>query len=179
MAENDQTKICPLCAETIKAAAKVCPYCRKNLRRGIYVDVFDAAALGTVAFFIGVIVLIYNIFAQGRGFSPVRHEIEVLSSQVAMGASSEHTNVFVSGILTNRSDYAWQNLKFEVRYFDQSGKMFDADSCDDHQEFTVLSHSDHSFSLNLWSRDSIPKYATYRVMVTSASDPRNWFPDDY
>jgi hypothetical protein len=28
MAEHEQTKVCPHCAEIIKAAAKVCPHCR-------------------------------------------------------------------------------------------------------------------------------------------------------
>jgi hypothetical protein len=28
MAENESTKVCPHCAEIIKAAAKVCPHCR-------------------------------------------------------------------------------------------------------------------------------------------------------
>jgi RNA polymerase subunit RPABC4/transcription elongation factor Spt4 len=33
MPENEQTKVCPLCAETIKAAAKVCPFCRSKQGR--------------------------------------------------------------------------------------------------------------------------------------------------
>jgi hypothetical protein len=55
MAETERTKVCPLCAETIKAAAKVCPYCRKSQRGWASFKVYDLGALAAALFFIGAI----------------------------------------------------------------------------------------------------------------------------
>ena len=105
-----------------------------------------------------------------------RDKILVLSSHLAVEALHDYTNVVVSGVLTNSSDYPWNVGSFEVRYLDSSGKIVDADSGSD--SFMVLSHSDHSFHLNLYSRKSIPEHASHRVLVRSATDPDMWFAGD-
>jgi hypothetical protein len=177
MAENEQTKVCPLCAETIKAAARVCPYCRKTQRRGFFINRFDLLAIVTGLLFSGTMVLIFNMFGSGRSFSPGRDKLEVLNSQLSVESSSVSTNVVMTGILTNRGDHAWKDLGFEVRYLDGSGKIVDVDSGGDY--FTVASHGDHSFHVLLGSRRSIPEYAIYQVKVRSATDPGRWFTDEY
>lgn len=176
MAETEQTKICPLCAETIKEAAKICPHCRKSQRRWLYCSENDLLAIATILIFIGAVILTFKVFTGSRNFSSSRDKIEVLNSQLAVDVSSESTNVVVSGILTNRSDYAWQMIEFEVRYLNDSGKLVDVDSGS--EGFTVLPHSDHSFHLTLYSRKSIPEHASHKVIIRSASDPGTWFNND-
>lgn len=174
MSENEQAKICPLCAETIKAAARVCPHCRKIQRRGLFITKYDLLALAMPLLVLGTFFLLDQMFAKGRSFSPSRDKIEVLSSQMMVGDCGYSTNVVVSGILTNRSDYAWQMIEFEVRYLDGSGKIIDVDSGSD--GFTVLPHSDHSFHLTLYSRQSIPEHTSHKILIRSATDQNAWFP---
>lgn len=176
MTETEPTKICPLCAETIKAKAKVCPHCHKAQRRWFIGSRYDAVAFASAFIFIGTVCVIGNLFFEGRKFSSGRDQITVLNSRVGIECSSEQTNVVVSGLLTNRSDYAWLVRDFEVRFLDASGKIVDvAPSMDG---FTVMPHNDHSFSLTLYSRKSIPEHASRKITIRSASDPDVWFSAD-
>jgi hypothetical protein len=176
MTETEQTKVCPLCAETIKAAAKVCPFCRKIQKRGFFISRWDILAIATMLLFLGIIILLFNLFSSGRNFSSSKDKLLVLNSQLGIESSLDTTNVVVSGVLTNASDYAWNVGEFEIRFFDESGKIIDMDSGSG--GFTVLSHSDHSFNLALFSRKSIPKHASFNVLVRSANDPSDWFGSD-
>lgn len=176
MTEIEPTKVCPLCAETIKAKAKVCPHCRKIQKRWFIGSKYDAVAFASAFVFIGTVYVIGNLFFEGRKFSSSRDQIAVLNSRVGIEYSSEQTNVVVSGLLTNRSDYAWRTGEFEVRFLDASGKIVDvAPSMD---SFTVMPHNDHSFSLTLYSRKSIPEHASRKITIRSASVPDAWFSAD-
>jgi len=173
MPENESTKVCPLCTETIKAAAQVCPYCRRNQGRGWFLSRYDLLAMVTALLFIGALVVTGNFFNTGRSYASSRDKIEVLNSQLMVDVSGEARNVGMTGILTNKSDYAWHDLAFEVRYLDGSGKLLDVDSGS--EDFTVLAHTDHSFHLDFASRKSAPEHASYKVIVRSAREPGRWF----
>jgi hypothetical protein len=174
MAENEQTKTCPLCAEIIKAKARVCPHCRKIQKRGFFFTKYDLIALAVPLLVLGTFLFLFQIFAEGKSFSLSKNKVVVLSSQLMVVDSEYSTNVIAVGVLTNSSNYAWQMLQFEVRFFDEFGKIADVDSGSD--GFTVLPHSDHSFRLTLYSRTSIPKHASYKIIVRSAQDQKAWFP---
>jgi hypothetical protein len=176
MTKTEPTKVCPLCAETIKAKAKVCPHCRKVQKRWLFCSRYDAVAFASAFVFIGTVYLLGNMFIEGRNFSSSRDKIAVLNSQVGIESSSEQTNVVVTGLLTNRSDYAWRTGEFEVRFLDASGKIADVDFRSD--GFTVMPHNDHSFSLTLYSRKSIPEHTSRKITIRSASDPDAWFSGD-
>jgi len=174
MAENEQTKVCPLCAETIKVAARVCPYCRKVQRSIFFATAHDVLPIVTALLFVGIVILLLNIFAYGRDFSSSKDKITVLSSQLAIEATHDYTNVVVAGVLTNASDYSWILNRFEVRFFNTDGALIDADSSG--SGITILPHAEASFRLTLYSRKSIPESSSHKVLVSSASEPGIWFP---
>ena len=176
MLENKPTKVCPLCAETIKAAAKVCPHCRRVQTRWFFINEYDLMAVMSVILFAGASFVCFKVFGEGRNFSSSRGKIIVLSSHASVEAHHDYTNVVVSGVLTNASDYAWNLGMFEVRYLDMAGKVVDAD--EGSGGFTVLSHSEHSFRLTLYSRKTVPDHVSQQVQVRSASDPGFWWSSD-
>src|SRR6267378_3729589 len=105
MAENEQTKICPLCAETIKAAAKMCPYCRNwqpvikwsllnnpRLLQSV-ASVFWAASIFGAIFGLGY--FLENLIGPKRDFAPYQSQIVVLSSDVNFRMSGSNLMVSV------------------------------------------------------------------------------------
>jgi hypothetical protein len=176
MTETQQTKVCPLCAETIKAAAKVCPHCRRGQGRLVFVSRYDLLALLSILVFVLIVVFSWYFFGTSRKFSPERHKITVLSTQFGVERTSDHTNVVVSGILTNASDYTWKLTGFEIRFLDGAGKTVDAENAgSEYMDLTILSHAECSFRLSLPFRESIPEHTSSRVRVTKAEQPGFWF----
>ncbi len=176
MAENEQTKVCPLCAETIKAAAKVCPHCRKSQKRFFFLSQYDVQAILASALFILSLFFAFWFFGASRQYLPELHKITVLSTQFGIETTSEQTNVIVSGVLTNASGYTWELTGFQVRFLDAAGKTIEMSNAgSEYMDLTVLPYSDISFHLNLYSIKVIPAYTSSKMTVTEARDPGFWF----
>jgi predicted nucleic acid-binding Zn ribbon protein len=176
MADNEQTKICPLCAEKIKAAARVCPFCRKSQKRFFFISQFDLQMVLVLVLFVLSVFLAFWFFGTGRQYSPELHKITVLSTQFGIETTSEHTNVVVSGVLTNASSYTWKLTGFQIRFLDAAGKTVEMSNAgSEYIDLTVLPHSDRSFHLDLYSIKTVPSYDSTKMTVTEAIDPGFWF----
>jgi len=174
MTEGEQTKVCPLCAETIKAAAKVCPFCHTRQNGWGFLSSNNLIAVATVVLVVVIAIILGRYRFPGRTFSPTQDHIDVLSSQLSIHPGKYSTNVVITGVLTNSSPYAWQLIAYtgmEVRFFDREGKIADLYKSGSVDDFTILPASDHSFSFYL-DRTSIPDYASYKVYIRSAKDPK-------
>ena len=172
MPDNEQTKVCPLCAETIKAAAKVCPHCRKSQRRWVFLTRYDFGAFLATLLFLAACYFFFTIFYQGRDFALDKDKIHITDFHFVIDKSRDRTNVVVLGTLTNESEHSWNIDDFQVRYLNSTGKVFDIDDCSSYGEVRVMPHSDHSFQLTLYQRESVPQYSDCDVRAVSASDPR-------
>ncbi|HTV40387.1 MAG TPA: hypothetical protein VMF08_07420 [Candidatus Sulfotelmatobacter sp.] len=171
MVETEQTKVCPLCAETIKAAAKVCPYCRKSQRRWTVLSQYDFGAILVILIILWSLHFSERILYHERDFGLDRDKVQVTSFHVAPVKELLGTNLIMVGVLTNGSGYSWRIQDFQVRYLDKDRQLLGV-SEPFSEAFTVLPGTDHSFRLNLFSPKSVPNYDTCLVQVVSASDPR-------
>lgn len=173
MPEDGTTKVCPLCAETIKAAAKICPHCRKAQNRWLFfVSRFDFFAVCAMIVLPGLVWLLVQLLTPIKSFARYQNQIQILSSTFSVHRSSDSTNLVVDGTLTNESDYAWRVGEFEVRYFGKDGQV--ADVLHGEDNFEVLPHAEHTYHFEEYNMTAFPDYPNNKTLIRSASDPRTY-----
>jgi hypothetical protein len=178
MTDGDNIKACPMCAETIKAAAKVCPHCRywqkkwslQNPQVGVTLWILVCSGLlACVVFFFE------KILGPKEQFTTYRHEIAVLDSQFSSRISGSNLLVTVLGTLTNRSRIGWKNVGVEAQFFDKSGRLIDAITADaDYRGVTILPHGDAAFKIEGKAARRESDYSTHRAFVRWAKDADTW-----
>jgi hypothetical protein len=180
MPETEQTKVCPLCAETIKAAAKVCPHCRHCQTRKwslsnpqfmqSVVAVFWAASIFGAIFGLGY--FLENLLGSKRDFAPYQNQIGIVSSKVSFRTSGSNLTVFVVGVVTNKSEFAWKNVGLEAQLFDKSGKLIDVIQASDsgYSGIVILPHSEAGFKIQSKAARDESEYATHIVVVGTGKD---------
>ena len=85
MNENGETKMCPFCAETIKAAAKKCPFCNSRLPRfAIFREELFMGLCGVIMFgyFIAVCAWTWPSEPDGSRYNFARHRGDLEAKNV-------------------------------------------------------------------------------------------------
>ena len=169
----EDTKVCPLCAETIKSAARVCPWCQSR---------FDwSARLDLAWFMVIVIALVACIFVvlwnglgikskfSGRSFSPDRSQLSVIRTSLdSLGVGSKSG---LSGFVTNQGDHPWRVRELEVRFLGAGGELLDVvhPSIKD-SSFVVQPGREHAFRIDLGVLAVTNPPGGLRVRVQVAED---------
>jgi hypothetical protein len=179
--ETEQIKICPLCAESIKSAAKVCPHCRHWQKRWSLQNPQIGITLWTlvsIACLIGFGTLYDRAFGPKEQFATYRNEIGVVDSQFSQRISRSNLWITVVGTLTNYSDVGWKDVGVEAQFFDKSGKLIDAITvnADDYRGVTVLPHGEAAFKVEGRASHPAADYETNKLNVRWAKDVDAWFP---
>jgi hypothetical protein len=177
MNEAAETKVCPHCAETIKAAAKVCPHCRFCQKTwSLYNPKIIAASVLILITGYSVVmgILLNSITGEGRDFAEYRDQIRVVTS--SMNFSQTSTNAYITsvGLLTNSSEFTWKEVQLEAQYFDASGKLTDT-GMNRNFDTEMLPHGEAAFRIRTVADKLESSYASHKVFVRYAKDGRNRF----
>ncbi len=175
MTETEATKVCPHCAEKIKAAAKVCPNCRYWQK--IW-SLYNPQIAGLLGIIIGFAVLscfgIFcdRLFGPKEEFATYRNEIDVVSSQFSHRISASNLLVTVTGTITNHSNVGWKDVGVEAQFFDKSGKMIDAITVNagDYRGVVILPHGETAFKIEGRASRPTADYETNKLTVRWAKD---------
>jgi len=175
---NEQTKICPLCAETIKAAAKVCPHCRFWLNKW---SVRSPHTMQGISVLFLVLMIVFfgcflgRLFNAGSDFVQYQNQIAVVNSGTSFRVSNSNLMVSVIGVLTNQSTVGWKDIGIEAQFFGTDGKMIDVIQAEgDYRELTVLPHSEASFKIEGRAIKPEQEYKSTQVFVRTGKDVRSW-----
>ena len=179
MSESAQTKVCPLCAEIINTAAKVCPHCRHWQNKWSVQNPMVWTTLFALLYFAILAVLVAfggKMFRPNEQFASYRDEINVVSSQFSHRIFGSNVLITVVGMLTNRSNIGWKNVRVEAQFLDKSGKLIDAitANADDYHGVTILPHSLAAFKIEGKAARPESDYDTYKASVHWATDVDAW-----
>jgi len=168
---GEVTKVCPYCAEQVKAVAKVCPRCRQWLTvfslRNPILFVLALCVLGMVVCSLFAIALRKQLNS-GIDFAPYRDSISVVDSRMTFGKDDNGPVVYVVTVITNQSNLPWKETEFDARFFDKTGKLIDAQQWRDYS--TIWPHGDSAFRIVVRPSHDLSDYQSYKVFVRSARD---------
>lgn len=175
MNDTGDTKVCPHCAETIKAAAKVCPHCRYWQKKWSLQNPQVLIPISVIAFVVlmgGVGAFFDRKFGPKEQFANYRDEISVVHSQLSHRMSGSNMMLTVVGTLTNHNDIGWKDVGVEVQFLDKSRKLLDAitANADDYKGVTILPHGEAAFKVEGKAARPESDYDDYKVIVRSAKD---------
>lgn len=171
-----ETKICPQCAETIKAAAKKCPRCRSGLIKTKTTGWFELGASGFL-FFAPLILLAWlvrGLNEPGETFDQHRSQIIVTNTTTHYSRSDNANIIAVVGYLVNESSFSWKSLQLEAQFFDANGKLVDTKT--ETLPYQELPASmTQAFRIRAVAATGEEHYASHKVVVRAAKDARKFW----
>ncbi len=176
---QSETKVCKLCAETIKSAAVVCPHCRQVQTTWKLCSPNVTGAVTLTFFAIGILcVFLFITKIVGRqDFEPYQSQLTILESTVSQRVTTNATFVVITGVLTNGSDYSWKNISLEGQLYSSDGHLMDvipAVSVGYYDGVVAPAHSVAAFKIESRTSRSLTDYSNHKVIVQWARDATSW-----
>lgn len=92
---------------------------------------------------------------------------------MSWGKREKETYIYLTGILTNQSPIAWNEIEFECRFFDHNGAMVDAANVRAH--LTIQPHDDSAFRAWLNATRPTNDYGSFKLSVSTARNAQGPF----
>lgn len=172
--DSDQSvKVCPLCAEPIRAAAKVCPFCRSpqtRLARWLrYLPLGISTLLLVVFVGLACTWLFPDAFhSEGRSFVPYRAELVV--ARTSLELDPRKSEFWLTGYITNTGRFPWRVRELEVRFMQGETKLVDVRHPDISEAFVVQPNMERAFRVELGHLAFTNRAIVTMVRVYAATD---------
>jgi hypothetical protein len=152
VSENEPTKACPLCAETIKSAAKICPFCRTRQSRFVLLQDEIAGAVVALMWIAIIAAICEWVFPEERAVNSrnfAYHKNDLAVVRTSWEDRPKSSDFFLTGFVTNRGAHPWRVRELEVRFLDDKSNLLDVRRRDVSEPFVVQSHQEHAFRIGL------------------------------
>lgn len=116
----------------------------------------------------GFFVFLQRMFDPGIDFSPYRDSISIVESRMNIQADGKQPMVNVVGLLTNKSEVAWKVVQMDLRFFDKSGSLIDANV--GWSRGIIFQHGEVAFRIRTQPSHPLADYDSYKIYVGSARD---------
>jgi hypothetical protein len=172
MIEGEPTKVCPFCAEYIKAAAKVCPHCQSKLVRYARLRQELGIAFGALILMGTFIALIAwtapDDERKGRSFAG--HQADLRVERVSVKSVGESAGFQITGIVTNVGNYPWRVREIEVRFQARNGELIEVQHPQINEPFVVQPAQEAAFCLPVYRLRPKAITAALEARVQDATD---------
>jgi hypothetical protein len=178
--DTTNSRTCPFCAESIKREAKVCPRCRqwltlRSIRNpAISVWIYGLPHLAIYAL-VGMLILtaLNRLQNPKPDYTAFVNSLRVTESRMNWAETSSGLHIYVTGILTNQSEFAWRDIELECRFLDTNGQLVDA--AHPHVALTIQPHDDTAFRAVVTPSHATNDYASFRLLVSTARNTKGLF----
>lgn len=165
---------CATCGEAIMSIAKKCPHCHTWQSKWRLDPTSPAYYLVWIVIFLGMMWYVSLGRLMGAEFGSYRDALKVLDTEMHYGNPGEYSYVSVLGKLQNESDLSWQDVHFEVRFFDANHHLIDTISDSDYS-LIVLAHGDSAFRVRGRADKSKEVYDHFEIDIKDAREVKRWF----
>lgn len=172
----ESEKECPFCAERIRASAKVCPRCRQWLSLRSFRHPVVGMILAIVAMAV-MAVCLERVFH--RAFNPPPYYadspavLQILQSQMFFKDTTNGPRIYITGIVTNQSPFAWRDIEFECRFMGTNGNLIDAYTTRSYM--TVQAKDDSAFRVTVVPVRYFQEYANLKLSISNARNVKSPF----
>ena len=165
-------KTCRSCYTEIDSRAKICLHCRSYQGKLVFLRHPASALIFVIPLMVPVVVFMFaafNKFRRGEDFAVYRDQIKVLQSEIKFGEYDGRPSVVVIGTVNNTSNVDWEDIHFEVKFFDHQDKL--ADVMNERVFRIAVSANDHStFKVSSYREFPEDKYVSHKIRVTCAKE---------
>lgn len=172
---NVDSRVCPFCAETIKAAATICPFCQSRF------SMFARWGVGGLHAVIGLLFVLMFVWvewyfgpdeptATDRRFARDRDRLHIVRTVWEREGSSGRPEFWLTGYVTNAAPRSWRIHELEVRLLGSRNEIIDVRQASVKPPFVVHPGHEHAFRARFGEIIETNRLAEYRVRVQLASD---------
>jgi hypothetical protein len=115
------------------------------------------------------------MFDNGENFAEYKDQVTITDVNMKFSDNSDcGQKVLVLGTITNSSDVSWDEIVFEIRFYDTDNNFIDTD----HEEkytFMVPVNDSSTFKVSMPRDFPTEMYDSCKIRVLSAKDASNFF----
>ena len=173
--DEAETKMCPLCCEPVRMAARKCPHCHHYLNKWVLAATHPLVAVTPMFILLTIgFIMLSRVLDRGESFDSFHSQVYVTQSELEFGdLPPKGPTVAVVGTIHNDSHVTWKDISIEVQFFDKTHKLIDSKQSRDYSS-SLRPKDNGAFKVSQPREFNKADYASYEVRVIDAKD-RNGF----